>query len=96
MAEMRQIGLMPGSKRTAMHELVRGFRPRGCGFKRGSRRTSHYHGRGLTLHRRRGRFVDYQPDQGDAHDVNETLIRPGYEGARSRSRERAGGAEGVE
>ena len=44
--------------------------------------------------RRRGRFVDYQPDQGDAHDENETLTRPGYEGARSRSRERTGGTGG--
>jgi hypothetical protein len=46
--------------------------------------------------RRRGRFVDYQPDQGDAYDENETLTRPGYEGARSRSRERPGGTGGVE
>ena len=46
--------------------------------------------------RRRGRFVDYQPDQGDAYDENETLTRPGYEGARSCSRERAGGTGGVE
>ena len=35
-------------------------------------------------------------DQGDAHDENETLTRPGYEGARSRSRERTGGTGGVE